>query len=204
MGPRLRGGDELRIWTIGIIVNPKGSNPHVIALARDGDHRFSKCSAPQLRLIAGHGVEGDAHCGITVKHRSRVAADPTQPNLRQVHLIHAELFTELAAKGFAVSVGKLGENITTQGIDLLALPRGTVLLIGEKVELEVTGLRNPCGQIERFQPGLLAAVLDRGPSGEVIRKAGIMAVVRKGGVVRCGDAIGVELPALPHLPLERG
>ena len=134
---------------------------------------------------------------------SRVAADPTQPNLRQVHLIHAELFAELAARGFAVSAGELGENITTEGIDLLALPRGTVLRIGGHAELEVTGLRNPCGQIERFQPGLLAAVVDRGPGGEVIRKAGIMAVVRTGGVVRCGDAIVVELPALPHVPLER-
>ena len=175
----------------------------VIALARDGDHRFSKCSAPQLRLIAGQGVEGDAHCGATVKHRSRVAVDPTQPNLRQVHLIHAELFAELAARGFAVSAGELGENITTQDIDLLALPRGTVLRIGEEAQLEVTGLRNPCGQIERFQPGLLAAVLDRGPGGEVIRKAGIMAVVRTGGLVQCGDAIVIELPELPHLPLER-
>jgi MOSC domain-containing protein YiiM len=184
-------------------VNPKGSNPHIIALARDGDHRFSKCSAPQLRLIAGHGVEGDAHCSTTVKHRSRVAADPGQPNLRQVHLIHAELFTELAARGFTVSPGELGENITTQGLDLLSLPRGTVLRIGAEVQLEVTGLRNPCGQIERFQPGLLAAVLDKGPGGEVIRKAGIMAVVRVGGMVRCGDTIGLELPAMPHLPLER-
>ena len=190
----------MQSWAGSINMPPQG---RIIALARDGDHRFSKCSAPQLRLIEGQGVEGDAHCGTIVKHRSRVAADPGQPNLRQVHLIHAELFAQLAARGFTVSPGELGENITTQGIDLLALPRGTVLRIGEEVGLEVTGLRNPCGQIERFQQGLLAAVLDRGPNGEVIRKAGIMAVVRIGGVVSCGDAIGVELPALPHLPLER-
>jgi len=176
---------------------------HIKALARDGEHRFSKISAEQLRLIAGQGVEGDAHCGETVKHRSRVAVDPMQPNLRQVHLIQSELFADLSAHGFVVSPGELGENITTEGIDLLALPRGTVLRIGAEVQLEVTGLRNPCGQIERFQPGLLAAVLDKGPDGEVIRKAGIMAVVRQGGVVRRGDAIDVELPALPHLPLER-
>ena len=154
-------------------------------------------------MIAGLGVEGDAHQGVMVKHRSRVAADPTQPNLRQVHLIHAELFDELRRKGFEVQPADLGENVTTEGVDLLGLPRGSLLRVGASVVLEVTGLRNPCAQIERFQPGLLAAVLDRGPEGKLIRKAGIMTVAREGGVIQPGDSIGVELPPMPHLPLER-
>jgi MOSC domain-containing protein YiiM len=148
-------------------------------------------------------VQGDAHCGALVKHRSRVAQDPTQPNLRQVHLIHAELFDELRAQGFAVVPGDLGENITTRGIALLALPTGTRLRIGAEAIVEVTGLRNPCGQIEQFQTGLLAAVLGRGPNGELIRKTGVMGVVIAGGVVRAGDAVAVELPVGEHRALER-
>jgi len=175
----------------------------IVAVARDGGHHFSKAPVDEIHVLAGLGVAGDAHLGVTVQHLSRVAADPAQPNLRQVHLIHAELFDELRSKGFAVGPADLGENMTTLGIDLLGLPRGTMLRIGDAVALEVTGLRNPCGQIERFQPGLLAAVVDRGPKGEVIRKAGIMTIVRAGGVVRAGDAIVVEMPAAPHLPLER-
>jgi MOSC domain-containing protein YiiM len=175
---------------------------HVVAVARDGEHRFSKHLVTEIRVLNGLGVEGDAHQGVTVKHRSRVAADPAQPNLRQVHLIHSELFEELRGKGFDVRPAELGENITTEGIDLLALPRGTLLSIGTDVILQITGLRNPCAQIERHQPGLLAAVLDRGPNDEVIRKAGIMTVVREGGIVRLGDPITTELPPPPHLPLE--
>lgn len=178
-------------------------NGCVVAVACDREHRFSKRTAPEVRVIAGLGIDGDAHQGVTVKHRSRVATDPTQPNLRQVHLIHSELFTELSAKGFAVGPAQLGENVTTAGVDLLALPIDTLLLIGAEVVLAVTGLRNPCAQIERFQPGLLAAVLDRGPEGQVIRKAGIMTVVRSGGVIRPGDPIAVQLPPPPHRPLER-
>lgn len=179
------------------------ADPVVIAVARASGHGFSKRIEAEVRILAGLGVEGDAHQGATVRHRSRVAADPSQPNLRQVHLIHAELFDELAAKGFDVAPAQLGENITTRGIDLLGLPRGTVLRLGAEVVLEVTGLRNPCGQIEEFQRGLLAAVLDRGPQGEVIRKSGIMAIVLNGGLVRAGDPVTAELPPLPHLPLER-
>lgn len=175
----------------------------VVAVARDGSHRFSKRPAPAIEVIAGLGVKGDAHAGTTVKHRSRVAADPSQPNLRQVHLIHAELFAELERKGFRVRPADLGENITTGGIDLLTLPRHSLLLIGPDVTLEVTGLRNPCVQIERFQPGLLAAVLGRGPNNEVIRKAGIMTIVKSGGVIRPGDRISITMPPEPHLPLER-
>ena len=166
-------------------------------------HSFSKFTAPELRLVAGQGVDGDAHCGVTVKHRSRVKLDPTQPNLRQVHLIHGELFDELAARGFGVQPGQLGENLTTRSIDLLALPRDTELHIGPDVVLRVTGLRNPCPQIENFEAGLLKAVVDRDADGHVVRKAGIMSIVLAGGVVKPGDAIGVRLPALPHERLER-
>jgi len=175
----------------------------IIAVAKDGTHRFSKQAAPEITIIAGLGVEGDAHQGITVKHRSRVAVDPTVPNLRQVHLIHAELLDALADKGFDVKPADLGENVTTQGIDLLSLPRGAVLSLGDTVVLEVTGLRNPCAQIENFQTGLLAAVIDKSPNGKPILKAGIMSVVRAGGVVRPGDTIRIELPPLPHIALER-
>ena len=175
----------------------------VIALAKAPDHGFSKQPANTIRIITGLGVEGDAHQGTKVKHRSRVAADPTQPNLRQVHLIHAELFDELSAKGFDVAPSQLGENITTRGVDLLGLPRGTLLRLGAEVVLEVTGLRNPCAQIENFRTGLLAAVLDRGAHGEIVRKTGIMTIALSGGIVSIGDPITAELPAPPHLPLER-
>ncbi|WP_301751442.1 MOSC domain-containing protein [uncultured Erythrobacter sp.] len=176
---------------------------HVIAVAKDSDHRFSKLLVPDITLVAGLGVEGDAHQGVMVKHRSRVTVDPTQPNLRQVHLIHSELFDEVATQGFRVGPADLGENITTKGIDLLGLPRGARLKVGEEVVLEVTGLRNPCAQIDSWQKGLLAAVLDRGPSGELIRKSGFMSVVLKGGRVRAGDCIAVEMPEPPFFRLER-
>ena len=148
----------------------------VVAVAQDGKHRFSKVLVPEIRILAGLGVEGDAHAGVLVQHRSRVAADPTQPNLRQVPLLHAELFAELRGRGLDVRPGDMGENVTTQGVDLLGLPRGTLLRLGTRVVLELTGLRNPCAQIERFLPGLLAAVLGRGPDGELVRKAGVMTV----------------------------
>jgi len=175
----------------------------IVAVARDEGHRFSKPILPVIRLLAGLGIEGDAHCGTTVKHRSRVAVDPTQPNLRQVHLIHAELFEELAGKGFSLQPGDMGENVTTRGLDLLALPVGTRLRLGSEALVEITGLRNPCVQIEAFQPGLLKAVLGRDADGQLIRKAGIMGIVLEGGEVRPGDSIGVTLPALPHRALER-
>jgi len=175
----------------------------VVAVARDSVHRFSKKVVSEIRIIDGLGVEGDAHLGRTVKHRSRVAIDPAQPNLRQVHLIHSELFEEVRAKGFNVYPADLGENITTVGIDLLALPRGTILRIGDAVELEVTGLRNPCHQIDDFQPGLLSAVLSKGERGEVVRKSGIMTVVKAGGMVKAGDVIQSIYPEKPYLPLER-
>jgi MOSC domain-containing protein YiiM len=179
------------------------ANGRVVAVAKDGEHRFSKQLASEVRVIAGLGVERDAHQGITIKHRSRVASDPNQPNLRQVHLIHAELFDELRRKGFEIGPADLGENVTTEGIDLLGLPTGSLLRVGTGVLLELTGLRNPCLQIERFEPGLLAAVLERGPHGETIYKAGVMSIVREGGVIRPGDLVGVEFPPLPRRRLER-
>ncbi len=166
-------------------------------------HGFSKARQPQIRLLAGLGVEGDAHAGLTVQHLSRLRHSPDQPNLRQVHLIQAELLGELAEQGFSVHPGDLGENVLTWGLDLLTLPRGTRLHIGVEAVVEVTGLRNPCAQIDRFQPGLLKAVLQTDGSGRVIRRAGIMGVVLRGGTVHPEDQIRVKLPALPHLPLER-
>lgn len=170
----------------------------VLAVAASPAHGFSKPNLAKIRLLEGLGVEGDAHCGATVKHRSRVAKDPTQPNLRQVHLIHAELFEELAAAGFRVDPGAMGENVTTRGLDLLALPRGTRLHLGADAIVEVTGLRNPCWQIDAFRKGLMQACLGRDAQGGLIRKTGVMAVVVAGGAVAPGDAIRVALPALPH------
>jgi MOSC domain-containing protein YiiM len=174
----------------------------VTAVSRSSAHTMRKPNQEAIHLLAGLGVEGDAHQGETVKHRSRVARDPSQPNLRQVHLIHAELHDELREKGFAVFPGEMGENITTRGVDLLGLPTGTRLRLGEAATVEVTGLRNPCAQLDGIQPGLMAATLDRDAEGHLIRKAGVMAVVLTGGEVRPGDAIGVEFPEEPHRALE--
>ncbi|MFH0242282.1 MOSC domain-containing protein [Streptomyces sp. HK10] len=175
----------------------------VIAVSSSGEHSFTKANRESVTLLAGLGVEGDAHAGETVRHRSRVAKDPTQPNLRQVHLIHEELFAEVGEAGFTVGPGELGENITTRGLDLLGLPTGTLLRIGAEAVVEVTGLRNPCFQIDDFQRGLLKQVVGRDENGDVVRRAGVMGVVRTGGVVRPGDAIGVELPDGAHRPLEK-
>ncbi len=174
----------------------------VTAVSCSSTHSFSKPNLASIRLLAGLGVEGDAHLGTTVKHRSRVAKNPSQPNLRQVHLIHTELFDELKGKGFAVAPGEMGENVTTRGIDLLELPTGTRLLIGENAVVEVTGLRNPCVQIDRFQKGLMKAVLDKDEQGNLIRKSGVMGIVLEGGEVKPGDPIRVELPPAPHRHLE--
>ena len=175
----------------------------VKAVSRSADHAFSKTVQGSICLLAGLGVEGDAHSGETVQHRSRVAKDPTQPNLRQVHLIHAELFDELKMNGFKILPGQMGENITTYGIDLLALPVKTRLHLGATAIIEVTGLRNPCKQLDHLQPGLMAAVIDRADKGQLIRKAGIMGVVLEGGEVFPGDRIQIQLPPEPHQPLTR-
>lgn len=165
-------------------------------------HNFSKPAVMFIDIVAGLGVAGDAHSGKTVKHRSRVAADPTQPNLRQVHLIASELLDEVRGQGFDVSPGALGENITTRGIDLIGLPRGTILVIGD-VRLSVTGLRNPCSQIEKFRPGLLKLMVGKREDGTPLLRTGIMTIVLEGGSVRAGDGIGVQLPVEPHVRLER-
>jgi MOSC domain-containing protein YiiM len=175
----------------------------VKAVSSNAEYSFTKPNRDSITLLAGLGVEGDVHAGETVQHRSRVAKDPTQPNLRQVHLIHAELFDEVAAEGFTVRPGDLGENVTTVGVDLLGLPVGTLLRLGSDAVVEVTGLRNPCVQIDGFQDGLLKRMVNRDADGNVVRKSGIMGVVRSGGVVRPGDPVAVELPAAPHRPLDR-
>lgn len=174
----------------------------VVAVSSSAAHTFSKPTQERIRLLAGLGVEGDAHLGEKVKHRSRAARDPDQPNLRQVHLIHAELHEELDAAGFKILPGEMGENITTRGIDLLGLPVGARLHIGGTAVVEVTGLRSPCSQLDDFRQGLMSAVLDRDEQGQVIRKAGVMAVVITGGEVQPGDGIAVELPPAPHQPLK--
>ncbi|MFL5268322.1 MAG: MOSC domain-containing protein [Stellaceae bacterium] len=173
----------------------------VVAVSRSAKHTMSKPNEDSVRLLAGRGVEGDAHLGETVKHRSRVARDPAQPNLRQVHLMHAELHDELRQAGFAISPGQMGENITTAGVDLLGLPAGARLRLGASAVVEVTGLRNPCAQLDRIQPGLMAATLARDDRGNLVRKAGIMAIVLAEGEVRAGDQIEIELPPEPRRPL---
>jgi MOSC domain-containing protein YiiM len=175
----------------------------VLAVSRSGKHSFTKPNVEAIRLLVGLGVEGDAHLGVTVQHCSHMRRDPTKPNLRQVHLFHEELQEELRAAGFNVGAGIIGENVTTRGIALLELPTGTRLHLGREAVVEVTGVRNPCRQLDAFQQGLTAALFGRGPNGELIRKAGIMSIVRAGGEVRAGDAIEVELPPPPYRPLER-
>ncbi|MEU8774925.1 MOSC domain-containing protein [Streptomyces sp. NPDC048606] len=175
----------------------------VAAVSSNGVYSFTKPVRESITLLTGLGVEGDVHAGVTVRHRSRVAQDPTLPNLRQVHLIHRELFDEVAAAGFDVGPGGLGENVTTQGLDLLSLPTGALLGLGGEAVVEVTGLRNPCRQIDDFRGGLLKQVVGRDEEGRLVRRAGIMGVVRRGGTIRPGDAITVTLPPLPHVPLER-
>jgi len=175
----------------------------VAAVAANPAHAVGKAPRAAIRLQAGLGVEGDAHRGETVQHRSRARQDPGQPNLRQVHLIHAELHDELGAAGFTVGPGVMGENVTTRGVDLLALPRGARLRLGRDAVVEVTGLRNPCAQLDAIQPGLMAATLHRDPDGSLLRRAGVMAVVLAGGEVRPGDHVRVGLPPEPHEPLER-
>lgn len=177
------------------------ASAQVLAVSRDGEHRFSKPVAQEIVLLAGLGVEGDAHLGTTVQHLSRKERHPEEPNLRQVHLMHAELFEELREQGFDLVPGVMGENITTRGLDILGLPTGTVLRLGSDAVIEVTGLRNPCEQLNGVQEKLMKAVLGRDADGNVVRKAGVMSIVLAGGVVRPGDPIVVELPPAPHVPL---
>jgi MOSC domain-containing protein YiiM len=179
------------------------TNATVSSVAKDGQHRFSKRPEDRIVLVEGHGVDGDAHAGPTVQHRSRVAADPTQPNLRQVHLLQSEFLSTAREAGFEVAPGDLGENILTSGIDLLALPCDTLLRIGRDAVVRVTGLRNPCRQIDDFRKGLLGLAVGRGLDGEVVRRAGVMAVVTASGSVTVGDPITAVLPPEPHQRLVR-
>ena len=172
----------------------------MVAVSRSAVHAFAKVNQDVVRLAAGVGVEGDAHSGAAVQHMSRREPNPP-PNLRQVHLMQTELFDELAGRGFTVAPGNLGENVSTRGIDLLALPVGTRLHLGEHAVVELTGLRNPCTQLDGHQDGLMRAVLDRDADGTLVRKAGVMGVVLVSGLVRPADVISVELPAGPHTAL---
>ena len=175
--------------------------PRILAVSRGDRHGPGNANQPVIRLIAGLGVEDDVHAGVTVKHRSRVARDPTQPNLRQVHLIHAELFDELALAGFPITPGAMGENITTRDVDLLGLPAGALLGLGDQAVVEITGLRNPCSQLDDMQPGLMRACLGRDADGGSLRKAGVMGVVVQGGEVRPGDPVAIRLPPEPYARL---
>lgn len=175
----------------------------IVSLSKDSVHEFSKKTVESLVFLKGLGIEGNAHCGRTVQHRSRIKANPTAPNLRQVHLIHSELFADLKDQGFHIQPGDMGENVLTKGIDLLNLPRNTRLILGKNVVLNIEGLRNPCAQLDNFQTGLTKAVLDHDSDGQLIRKAGVMATVVLGGKVAVGDVIQVQLPPEPHAPLER-
>ncbi len=177
-------------------------HPHIVSVNASPRHDFSKSALDSIQLLQGLGIEGDAHCGASVKHRYLARKNPKLPNLRQVHLIQCELFDELAARGFTVSPGQMGENLSTRGIDLLALPTDTELAIGADAVVRLTGLRNPCVLIDRFQPGLMAAVLDRDADGKLLRKSGVMGVVVQAGTVRAGDTVEVRLPlGQPHRPL---
>lgn len=176
----------------------------VVAVCASPGHTLSKPARDRITLLAGIGVEGDAHAGATVKHRYFARKDAERPNLRQIHLIHAELHDELERAGMGVDPGRMGENITTRGIDLLALPAGAILRIGAEAAVEITGLRAPCSQLDSIHEGLMAAMAERGPGGTVILKAGVMGVVLAGGDVTAGDPIVVELPPGPgpHRALE--
>lgn len=174
----------------------------VVSVSRHGGHHFSKQPQPEIRLLEGLGAEGDAHAGVTVQHLSRILKNPNQPNLRQIHLIHAELHDELNAAGFDIHPGDMGENVLTRGVELLDLPQRTLLRIGAEAVVEITGLRNPCVQLEKFRPGLLKACLERTSDGALVRKAGVMAIVLRSGLVRRGDALRFERPPEPHLALE--
>ncbi len=177
--------------------------PSVISVNKSPTHQLSKVPCPSIRLIVDFGVEGDAHAGKTVKHRSRVANDPNQPNLRQVHLIARELFDEMVSSGFDLHPGQMGENITTQGVDLLRLSRGCRLMIGSEAVIEITGLRNPCHQLNGLLPNLMQALVYTDEQGNVIRKAGIMGIVVQAGIISPGDKILIHKPPGRHIPLDR-
>ena len=170
----------------------------VVAVSKDEYHRFSKVPCTQITLIKGVGVRGDTHSGVTVQHLFAVEQDPRQPNLRQVHLLQQEFLDQARDQGYELTPGDLGENILTDDLDLVGLWQDTLLHIGSQAVVRVSGLRNPCAQIDSFRPGLLQVAVRRDLKGDVVRKAGIMGVVTTGGVVHPGDEIEVEWPAQPH------
>jgi MOSC domain-containing protein YiiM len=174
----------------------------VAAVCAGAAHGPLKPRRATIELLSGLGVRGDAHAGVTVQHRSRARAHPGQPNRRQVHLLARELHEELAARGFPVAAGQMGENVLTAGVDLLDLPRGTRLHLGDEAVVELTGLRNPCTQLDGVQPGLMAAVLGRTPGGALVRRAGVMAIVVRSGRVAAGDGIEAVRPEGPFVALE--
>ena len=174
----------------------------VVAVSRAPLHGFAKQVQPSIRLLAGEGVEGDAHRGTTVQHLYQVRRDPTRPNLCQIHLFAEEKLEELAAAGFALGPGEMGENVLTRGIDLLCLPQRTRVRLGAEAMVEITGLRTPCSQIDGYRAGLQKFLWGpRDAQGKRERRAGVMAVVVAGGEVAPGDHIFVELPPEPHLAL---
>ncbi|MCU1407787.1 MAG: hypothetical protein JWQ43_4090 [Glaciihabitans sp.] len=183
------------------VLSPGTSAATVVSVGRDSRHRFSKPPTDTITLVEGYGVEGDAHAGATVQHRYLRRKDPTLPNLTQVHLMASELFEELEGRGFTVTAGQLGENITTRGIDLINLPLHSRLHLGSSATVLVTGLRSPCHLINKFQDGLMKACLGRDEDGLLVRKAGIMGIVLAGGDITAGDGVRVELPVGPRLPL---
>ena len=178
-----------------------GGEPTIIAVGCSQQHAFSKTTQHSIDLIEGLGVQGDAHNGVTVQHLSRMKIQPPPANLRQVHLIHAELFDELREAGHLVEPQQLGENVTTRHLDILQLPAGTLLQLGDQALVEVTGLRNPCQQIENFQAGLQDKLVFRDAEGKLMRKCGIMGIVKRGGNIQTGASIKVQLPPEPHKPL---
>jgi MOSC domain-containing protein YiiM len=173
----------------------------VVSVSRSATHRFSKPCLREIVIVTGLGVEGDAHAGVTVKHRYLVRKNPLAPNLSQVHLLQESLFAELKASGLEIGPGDMGENVTTSGLELLTLPLGTRLHLGAQAVVELTGLRTPCLQMDTFRPGLKQACMGRDAEGGVERRAGVMAIALAGGSVRVGDAIRVELPPAPWTKL---
>ncbi len=166
------------------------------------DHNFSKKTCSRITLLKGLGVEGDAHCGAKVQHRSRVAKNPDQPNLRQIHLLQSEILDELKGLGFSVQPGEMGENITTAGIDLISLPTNARIKIGNSAVIEIKGLRNPCSQINDFKKGLMNQFLAKDQTGNAVYKAGVMGIVLEGGEIARGDKISVSMPDGPHIKLQ--
>ena len=173
----------------------------VVAVSLNPKHTFSKLPQLSIHLLAGLGVEGDAHCGSTVRHRYLVRRNPAAPNRTQVHLLEAEFLEALAtdAPNFpAFHPGDFGENILTRSIRLISLPLGTRLHLGPTAIVELTGLRSPCKQMNTLRPGLMKASFVPGTRRH---RAGVMAVVLEAGTLSAADTIHVELPPEPHIAL---